>query len=881
MPKNITAYGQISASSIALSSTTASTSSTTGALVVPGGIGIGGDINVAGTITGGSVVYASTSSGTFSVTNGTGTTLTVASTTQSTSVGTGSAVFEGGVSIAGNLYIGGTVVAGSITYASTSTGTLTVTTTPGTTMQVDSVEDSTTRANGSAIFAGGIGVQKRVNVGSVRAFDTTQSTSITTGSGIFDGGVGVAGNIYTGGTVNSAGVVSTGVVTATGIVTSGGFDFIFGNANQVLRGDSGQSRALVKLDPAILAINYNGDFTGGVTIQGLTDSTSATTGAVRIPGGASVEKNFYVGGQLHSLTSVTAPTTNTALLNVTGTTDSTSIGTGTIINPGGLSNAKNITTLTLRTTGTTNSTSTTTGSIILSNGGGIGCAGNIYVGGVLNSATITTGAITNTTITASGNISGATVTGSSLVSTGGVSVTGTATMATLTVSGTGTIATLNGTGTNTLNIIVGTSTTESTAIGVGGTQLAGGLSVAKNYSGASAHLYSTGDSANKGDGVLIVDGGMGVNKRINGGSIRVWDTTEATSSSVAAAIVDGGLGVAKNINCDGNIRNGGFDFILGNTSNARGDSGSSRAVIKDFGNELVFNFLGDYTGGSRMDSKLRITNTNNAASDLTSSIYTLGGIRAAKNIWCGGYDFVLGNENQVDRGNSGQSRALVKVDPSILVINFDGDFTGGVAIQGLTDSTSATTGAVRIQGGASVEKNFWGGDEINALDRLRGLNLQTWNLGTITGTTAGGTFNGNLSGSGVYLQRFGEFWCLDVLYKFTNVSGSNVSFSLSFETPIQLFQNQRIDVGQYVMEFNYLGSIQSMFSGSTIIRQDFLNPNYRYILYFFYENWNGVTSFPPNNADLIKVTDESLDFEYNLRAKYLFRLYDIVQHILP
>jgi hypothetical protein len=369
--------------------------------------------------------------------------------------------------------------------------------------------------------------------------------------------------------------------------------------------------------------------------------------------------------------------------------------------------------------------------------------------------------------------------------------------------------------------------------------------------------------------------------------MRIYDTTNSTSYTTGALICDGSIGTAGKVWAGGNITNGGFDFILGNTDQAtRGDSGASRAMIKDFGNELGINFQGEFTGGTRIDSKLRILSTGEAATT-TSSLYTLGGIRAEKNIWStanminGGYDFILGNTDQVTNGNSGQSRALVKNPSATLIINFDGDFTGGVVVQGLTDSTSATTGSLRVNGGTSVEKNFWGGAEINAIGKLRGLNLQTWNLGTITGTTVGGTFNGNLSGSGVYLQRFGEFWCLDVLYKFTNVSGANVSFSLSFETPIQLFQNQRVDVGQYVMEFNYLGSIQSMFSGSTIIQQDFLNPNYRYIVYFFYENWNGVTAFPPNNADLIKVTDESLDFEYNLRAKYLFRLYDIAQYILP
>ncbi len=46
------------------------------------------------------------------------------------------------------------------------------------------------------------------------------------------------------------------------------------------------------------------------------------------------------------------------------------------------------------------------------------------------------------------------------------------------------------------------------------------------------------------------------------------------------------------------ITNGGFDFILGNTDQAtRGNSGASRALVKNTGNVLHLNFSNDYTGG--------------------------------------------------------------------------------------------------------------------------------------------------------------------------------------------------------------------------------------------------------------------------------------------
>lgn len=155
----------VNAESCKLPQTTQSTSTTTGALTVAGGVGIGGNLHVGGTITGGSVSYGSTSSGTFDVTNGTGTTFTVDSTTNSTSPTTGSATFAGGVGIAGDLNVGGSITGGSISYASTSTGTLAVTNSPGTTVTVSSSEDTSGTTTGAMTVVGGVGIGKALSVG--------------------------------------------------------------------------------------------------------------------------------------------------------------------------------------------------------------------------------------------------------------------------------------------------------------------------------------------------------------------------------------------------------------------------------------------------------------------------------------------------------------------------------------------------------------------------------------------------------------------------------------------------------------------------------------------------------------------------------------------
>ncbi|MCY9581106.1 hypothetical protein [Paenibacillus alvei] len=62
--------------------------------------------------------------------------------------------------------------------------------------------------------------------------------------------------------------------------------------------------------------------------------------------------------------------------------------------------------------------------------------------------------------------------------------------------------------------------------------------------------------------------------------------------------------------------------------------------------------------------------------------YVQGFLSTTGNMECGGFDFKLGNSDQISRGDSGTSRALVKNSGSVLAINFAGDFTGGVNVQG-------------------------------------------------------------------------------------------------------------------------------------------------------------------------------------------------------
>ena len=610
MPRDNSLFPIVTFDGVDINSTTVSTNATTGALVVVGGVGVGGDLNVAGTITGGSIIYASTSTGTLDVTNTPGTTFTVQSTEQATSTTTGCAVFDGGVGIAGNLHVGGDVVAGAITYASTSTGTLTVTNSPGTTVNIDSTEDSVSQVTGSLVSLGGIGVGGSIHSEKLIAHSTEQSTSTTTGSIVASGGIGMAGNCNIGGSVTTANL------NVIGNTTSGGFDFILGNTDQVTRGDSGLSRAVVKDVGNVLAINYNSDFGGGTRIDG-----------------ALATDSFDVSGD--------------------------SVFSGI----------------------------TVTGSSILS---GLTVSGSSLISGL--------------TVSGSSLLSGLTVTGSSILS--GLTVSGTSGLSVLTVSGTSTFTGLAAFGSSTFTGLTVSGTSTFNAITATGNSTFTGVTMNAASVAASGFTVSgvTGSSA------LTVTGAVGYSAlTLDFGATTVFEVNEG-STTVNNVTVENDINVVN-------------EYKINNTtviSNPGGNPSVSATSV---------------TGTSQMDTPLLKIDGNDSLS------YS-GGLQIGDNInpvsilgpgaGFGGFDFKLGYTDQVTRGDSGDSRAMVKAAGPELIINFANDFSNGTKI----DSTVNVIGDININDKVIFKKplgdllelnqpgNFadglkiWGNTEIQGINGL-------------------------------------------------------------------------------------------------------------------------------------------------------------------
>ena len=92
------------------------------------------------------------------------------------------------------------------------------------------------------------------------------------------------------------------------------------------------------------------------------------------------------------------------------------------------------------------------------------------------------------------------------------------------------------------------------------------------------------------DRTLNVGAGDGIS--VAEDSVAVDDTVVRTS---------GNQTISNNLNVSGTITNGGFDFILGNSDqSSRGNTGLSRALVKDTGSTLVVNYGNDFGGGIKM-----------------------------------------------------------------------------------------------------------------------------------------------------------------------------------------------------------------------------------------------------------------------------------------
>jgi len=369
------------------------------------------------------------------------------------------------------------------------------------------------------------------------------------------------------------------------------------------------------------------DVTGITNLNNTTESSSTSTGALRVDGGVGIVKKLYVGGDvdLTSNLQVDGNSTLTGTLNVDGATDIDS--TLDVLNnttlQADLSVGGNA-----QVTGTLNVDGTTTLD-------GTTIDGNLDLNG---SADISTNASIGGTL----GVTGATSLGSTL------GVTGATTLSSTLSAGASTLTSLG----VTVDAAVGGT------LGVtGASTLTGATSVGSTLGVTGATTLSS---------TLDVTGITNLN-----------DTTQSTNLTSGALIVDGGVGIAKNLNVGGNIVANGS--ITANGDLTLGDADTDNIVFQaDIDSNIIPDDDDTFNLGAT-DRKWAKVYSTNFYGELTGNASTATELQTARNI--GGVSFngsgdidlpgVNTGGNQNTSGNAATATAL-QTARDIGGVSFDG-----------------------------------------------------------------------------------------------------------------------------------------------------------------------------------------------------------------
>jgi hypothetical protein len=432
--------------SLYLSAVSPSTSTTTGALIVPGGVGIGGSVSVGGRLQ----IFNGSNYSAFLFAGTSNTTYTLPSSSPAIGTSILQSDSTGVMSWVAMSASGTTANSISIGFASTNSFHP-ILFTPSQSVSGSAISSNTSLVYNpltDIFYSSGILV-------------TSQTASTTKGTGalVVYGGLGVSGQVNSDSLVTAGNVVINGTLQFKGTGTFGdnaAIDTIAFNARSSTdfnpsASDSTDlgSSSLIWRNGYINNINGFGVTSTFARFTGTENSTSTTTGALRIVGGVGIGQSVSIGGRLQLFNSgnytafvsaangnttytlpVSSPATGTSVLQ----SDSTGImswvpmvatggaGSGTVAIPdaqyrlayyagtgASVSSTNLITAVGTGVTilGATNASSTSSGSLVVS--GGLGLGGNAFIGGTVN--------ITNTT-------AGSGVSSAALVVAGGLGVNG-------------------------------------------------------------------------------------------------------------------------------------------------------------------------------------------------------------------------------------------------------------------------------------------------------------------------------------------------------------------------------------------------------------------------------------------------------------------------
>jgi len=623
-----------------------SVSTETGALTIAGGLGVGGRIYA----TEGRFVsdLASTSSvggNSVQLLNGGGLGVTgsaliegqvwVSDNTDSTELGTGALVVEGGASIGRNLTVNTVNIIDDTEAGDLTTAALTVEggVLVGKNLIVNAEESSTSTAAGNALVVkGGVQIDKDLTVEGTTVIkgdlfllgEGTQVTINSTNTYIVDPvieiGGGPNGEMLTVPDIYDKGLLihyQNQVDAETDLRAFIGFE----NTNE---------RYIFKQNiiPGVGGEDPYGDFynsgtwstleAGSLILRDTTPSEDNVTGALVVLGGAAFgnDSRFLSTVTLTSESYNLDDFENNALQIPNG-----GIGTkwlyveqeafvdGFRVITEGTLNAEigGIFTNTFQFINLTESNSTDTGAVTVSGGVGIGSnlnvGGNQTLGGTLaifdetNSVSTDTGALTvvggvgiGLDVNIGGTVKIEDATNADDSETGALVVAGGVGIGQdLVVSGNASVE--QELSVETLKVLDETDSTDTTT---GAATIAGGLGVAKTINADAinvnvATINSGTNSTNTETGDLVVAGGVGIGLDVNiGGTVKIYSTETSTTVDNGSLVLDGGAGIAK-------------DLVVGGTITRTGTLTSENAPIGTAGIGLVLSpstFIDLYASGS-------------------------------------------------------------------------------------------------------------------------------------------------------------------------------------------------------------------------------------------------------------------------------------------
>ncbi len=598
--------------------------------------------------------------------------------------------------------------------------------------------------NGKMYGNGDVSFNQRIFVGS----DASINANVNVG-----GNINFQGNLYQNGVLFTGSSTSGTSLTLSGVLT----------VNNATQSTSKTTGAVIVVGGA--GVGGNVEVGGNVDIASAIESTSKTTGALVVGGGAGVGSNLYVGNNIEMVGIGTFRVSNTVINkklvlyeSVYNSSNASTSFYGFGVNAGtlryqvdqassvhkfysgtidGIIQCGDITsTGNVRINNATGSTSTTTGALVVT--GGIGCGEDIFAAGI-----VSVGSATEST----SKTTGALIVGGGVGVGGNVQVGGNVKI----------ISTIASTNSSTGSLIVG-----------GGVGIDGNLNTNNNIT-TSGVITTTNNtsSTSSSTGAVIVNGGIGVGGNIQvAGVVRTTFSTPSTSTTTGALIVGGGAGVAGNVYVGGNLVVTGTTALTGipTAPTAATTTNTTQIATTAFVQTEISALVASAPGtlNTLNELALALGSDANFSTTVTNSIATKAPI--ASPTFTGTVSTPALSVTDATPSTSSITGALlvsggVGVGGNVSVggnINFVGNlfqngtlFTGGgggssttgttLALSGATQSTSPITGAFTVVGGAGIGGNVEIGGNVDIASTRASTSSTTGALTVAGGVGIAGT----------------------------------------------------------------------------------------------------------------------------------------------